>query len=44
MTHDVATSANELNNDLNKINEWTFQWKISFNLDPSKLYDSRSHF
>ena len=34
--HDVNTSANELNNELYHINEWAFQWKISFNPDPSK--------
>ena len=34
--HDVDTSANELNNDLYQINKWSFQWKISFNPDPSK--------
>ena len=33
---DIATSANELNNDLEKINDWAFQWKMSFNLDPSR--------
>ena len=32
----VDTSANELNNDLYQINKWSFQWKISFNPDPSK--------
>ena len=34
--HDVDTSANELNNDLYQINKWSFQWKMSFNQDPSK--------
>ena len=34
--HDVDTSANELNNDLYQINKWAFQWKMSFNPDPSK--------
>ena len=29
-------SAQNLNEDLNKINHWTFQWKMSFNPDPSK--------
>ena len=29
-------SANELNNDLRKISNWTYQWKISFNPDPFK--------
>ena len=36
VTHDIATSANELNNDLKKISDWAFQWKMSFNPDPSK--------
>ena len=31
------TSANELNNDLKKVSNWAFQWKMSFNPDPSKL-------
>ena len=34
--HNVNTSANELNNNLHQINKSAFQWKISFNLDPSK--------
>ena len=34
--HDVDASANELNNDLHQINKWAFQWKMSFNPDPSK--------
>ena len=34
--HNVQTSANELNNDLYKINNWFFQWKLSFNPEPSK--------
>ena len=28
--------AQNLNEDLNKINHWAFQWKMSFNPDPSK--------
>ena len=28
-------SAQNLNEDLNKINHWAFQWKMSFNPDPS---------
>ena len=27
--HDVNTSAEELNDDLEKVNEWAFQWKMS---------------
>ena len=34
--HDVETSANELNDDLNRINKWRFQWKMSFNPHASK--------
>ena len=33
---DMASSANILNNDLLKINNWAYQWKMSFNPDPSK--------
>ena len=29
-------TANNLNNDLKEINKWDFQWKMSFNLDPTK--------
>ena len=36
VVHDVNVSAKELNDDLKKINEWVFQWKMSFNPDPSK--------
>ena len=34
--HDIQTSANDLNNDLKAINKWAFQWKMSFNPDPTK--------
>ena len=34
--HNTNTTANELNNDLVKISRWAYQWKMSFNLDPSK--------
>ena len=33
---DINTSAAHLNNDLRRISNWAFQWKISFNPDPSK--------
>ena len=32
----VNTSASHLNSDLSKISKWAFQWKMSFNPDPSK--------
>ena len=32
----VNTSASHLNNDLNKIRNWAFQWKMNFNPDPIK--------
>ena len=31
--HDVDLSAKQLNDDLNKISEWAFQWKMAFNPD-----------
>ena len=34
--HDIDTSANDPNHDLEKISEWAFQCKIKFNLDPIK--------
>ena len=34
--NDKHLSTNELNQDLNRINNWAFQWKMSFNPDPSK--------
>ena len=36
MTHEITFSANKLNNDLKKVSDCAFQWKISFNPDPSK--------
>ena len=36
VVHDVNTSAKELNDELKKVNDWVFQWKMSFNPDPSK--------
>ena len=36
VVHDVNTSAKKLNNDLQKVNDWAFQWKMSFNPDPNK--------
>ena len=33
VVYDKNTSANELNNDLRKISNWAYQWKMSFNPD-----------
>ena len=33
---DKILSATNLNNDLNKTNAWTNQWKMIFNPDPNK--------
>ena len=34
---DSSTRRNELNDDLAKIHNWVYQWKMSFNPDPNKL-------
>ena len=34
--NDKNLSANKLNQDLNRTNNWAFQWKMNFNPDPSK--------
>ena len=36
VVHDTDTSANDLYHDLEKISEWSFQWKMKFNPDPTK--------
>ena len=36
IVHDIDTSANDLNHDLEKISEWAFQWKMTFYQDPTK--------
>ena len=36
VTHYMTTFANKLNSDLKKNSDWAFQWKKSFNPDPSK--------
>ena len=36
MVHDIKTLASDLNDDLEKIGNWTFQWKMNFNPDPNK--------
>ena len=34
--HYVSISAKELNNDLEKVYNWAFQWNVTLNPDPSK--------
>ena len=36
VVHNVNILAGEVNNDLVKINECAYQWKMSFNADPIK--------
>ena len=36
VVHDIKTTANDLNKDLELINRWAFQWKMNFNPDPTK--------
>ena len=36
VVHDIATSPCDLNYNLNRVRECAFQWKISFNPEPSK--------
>ena len=36
IVQNINTSANHLNSYLRKITNWTFQRKMSFNIDPSK--------
>ena len=36
MTCDIDTLANELTNDLKKVSNWEFQWKMSFHRVLSK--------
>ena len=36
IVNDPILSANELNHDLHLIERWAYQWKMSFNPDPSK--------
>ena len=35
MVHDVTQSTNDLDDDLEKISNWAYQWKMSFNPDKS---------
>ena len=36
VVHDITTSSCDLNYELNGVREWAFQWKMSFNPEPSK--------
>ena len=36
MVHDINISANKRNNDLKKVSNWGFQWKMCFHPNPSK--------
>ena len=36
LLHEKVFSAKNLHNGLNRINNWAFQWKMSFNPDPNK--------
>ena len=36
VVHNLNTCTNSLNEDLEKINDWATQWKMSFNPDPTK--------
>ena len=36
VVHEKNISSNQLNNDLRKISNWSYQWKMSFNRDPLK--------
>ena len=36
VVHDIASSSCDLNHDINRVRKWAFQWKISFNPEPSK--------
>ena len=36
LTHNQLRTAAELNSDLLRVSEWAYQWKMSFNPDPSK--------
>ena len=36
LVHDPNESSSKLGRDLGRVAEWAYQWKMSFNLDPSK--------
>ena len=35
VVHDITTSSCDLNDDLNRVREWAFQWKMNFNFKKS---------
>ena len=36
VVYDINASVSDLNEDLEKIGNWAFKWKMNFNLDPNK--------
>ena len=36
VVNDINTSASDLNEDLEKIGNWSFKWKMNFNTDSNK--------
>ena len=36
VVEDLNTAANDTNHDLELINQWAYDWKMSFNPDPQK--------
>ena len=44
VVQDKNNSASQLNNGLNKVSDWDYTWKMSFNPDPSKQARTRSDF
>ena len=48
VVNNASVSASRLNNDLVKIQDWAFNWKMSFNPDPTKqvkeVIFSKKHF
>ena len=36
VVNDINISASDLNEDLEKIGNWAFKWKMNFNPDPNK--------
>ena len=36
LVHDIDTSASDLNENLQKIGNWIFKWKMNLNPDPNK--------